>query len=835
VHSDVQVEQQQQETVNFVDVESGPDLGDAADIGENAVDATTRAELGQFLSRPVRIVNYNWNEVDPVGPFTTASFRPWHLYFNNAVIRNKLNNFAWVRCNLHLKVIVNASPFYYGAMMMSYRPLTTFNDETAATTASNAEWVPRSQRPHVWVWPQESKGGEMVLPFFYYKNWLNIQSSADLQAMGQVSTDVVYQLNSANGATGVGVSIQVYAWASEVELSGPSIGLAVQSQVTADEYGSDGPVSAPATAIANFASTFEGRGGLIGKAATVTRIGAGAIGKIASVFGFTNVPVVDPVASFRPTPQPPLASASVGYAVEKLTLDSKNELSIDPSLLGLPMRDELDVGYLVQKDSILTTTYWDATDPVDRKLFQSAVSPWAFRVNTSANQNVVNMPPCAWVANMFANWRGDIIFGFKFVKSKYHRGRVVLYYDPSGQGANNISQVVEASSSIFTQVIDLGQQDYVELRVPYSQAFPFLNTEATFANDVWLNRGADTGPEFLYNADRHNGTICMRVLNVLTAPIATARIGLIVTMRGAENLELANPVTPGSFSPFTVQGSVTRDNVFPEGGEQLVAGNVHGSDDTQYLKNFGEQIRSLRQYLRRFNLNEIWWEPSDTTSQLRLMKHNMTRFPLNYGFDPGGLWAATGPVSGARAPFNWVFPTHLSWVMPAFVGVKGSTQWSFNVNTNSTNSHDPIGHISVTRQPHISSNATRTVTVQAAKDIPASTVPKVDTLWSVTRATQGGTSLTHSRTNTGITVQLPNYTRTLFQSTSPAKSSTTSSIDGGDMDTSCLELVASPAFAATTRGLMIDKYVAAGTDFNLFWFLNVPTTYWYTAVPLQVA
>lgn len=827
------VEDVVQETVQFLDVDSGETTGLDAPISENAIDQTTRAELGEYLSRPVRIASYTWNEVDSVGPFTTTGFQPWYLFFNSTPIKNKLTNFAWIRCNLNIKVMVNASPFYYGAMMMSYRPMTDLNTDTAIATATQAEWVPRSQRPHLWVWPQENKGGELQLPFVYYKNWLNIQSAADLQAMGDIRTDVVYPLTSANGAVGTGVSVQVYAWATDVNLSGPSFGLAVQSkQTVVDEYGT-GPVSAPASAIASFASKFEGGSGLIGKAATATRIGAGAIGKIASLFGFTNVPVIDPIHSFRPTPQPPLASTGVGYATEKLTIDPKNELSVDPSLIGLPQVDELDISYLSQKESILTTTYWNTSDLADRKLFSSAISPWMFRNDGGTNQSIKNFPVTGWLANMFSNWRGDIIFRFKFVKSKYHTGRVVIYYDPSGQGANNISQITEGSSRVYTTIVDLSKEDNVEIRVPYSQAFPFLNTETSFTNDVWQRRGNNVLGEFLYNSNWHNGTLVMRVLNVLTAPIASSEIGIIISVRGAENLEFANPAYTGDLSHFTVQSKVSL--VFPGECKTVTVGSVHGTDPYQYLKNFGERITSLRQILRRFNLNEVWWEPSDTSNQLRIIRHDMTRFPLDYGFDPAGLWLATAPTAAASRPFNWTIPTHLNWVIPAFVGVRGSTQWSFNVNTNSTNSHDPIGHITVTRLPHLSPNASRTSTTQALKDIPASAVPKIDTLVTALRATQGGTSLTSCRTNTGLTVQLPNYTRTLFQSTSPAKWTTGVTIDGSDRDMASLELICTPGYAATTRGLFIDKYVAAGTDFNLYWFLNVPSVYDYTAVPPQVA
>ena len=95
-------------------------------------DAITDAGLETFLSRPVRIATINWAEADTIGVKTSIS--PWNLFFNNTQIKYKLNNFAFIRCNLKVKVIVNASPFYYGWMKMCYQPLPSLTPTTNLPT-----------------------------------------------------------------------------------------------------------------------------------------------------------------------------------------------------------------------------------------------------------------------------------------------------------------------------------------------------------------------------------------------------------------------------------------------------------------------------------------------------------------------------------------------------------------------------------------------------------------------------------------------------------------------------------------------------------------------------
>lgn len=110
------------ETTAFMDVTSGATVGaEAIENSFDTSDAVVSAGLADFLKRPVRIASFSWSQSDPIGLLTTLS--PWNLYFNNANIKFKLNNFAFLRADLHVKVVINASPFYYGSMRACYQPL----------------------------------------------------------------------------------------------------------------------------------------------------------------------------------------------------------------------------------------------------------------------------------------------------------------------------------------------------------------------------------------------------------------------------------------------------------------------------------------------------------------------------------------------------------------------------------------------------------------------------------------------------------------------------------------------------------------------------------------
>lgn len=57
------------------------------------------ASLSKFLSRPYIIYNTTWS----VGSGINVSIPVWTNYFSHTVIKNKLANYAYLRCNLKFK------------------------------------------------------------------------------------------------------------------------------------------------------------------------------------------------------------------------------------------------------------------------------------------------------------------------------------------------------------------------------------------------------------------------------------------------------------------------------------------------------------------------------------------------------------------------------------------------------------------------------------------------------------------------------------------------------------------------------------------------------------
>nr|URG15006.1 MAG: capsid protein [Picornaviridae sp.] len=825
-----------EQTTHFTDESSGMhvDLYETHDAVSDH-DQLNAASLKDFLSRPARIDSFTWLESDSTD-LIKRTINPWHLFFNDARIKYKLNNFAFIRCKLKVKILVNASPFYYGCMGVAYQPLQTLTPSTIYTGSGQQMLMPFSQRPISWLYPQESQGAEMSLPFLYHKNWLDINVANDFIDMGQLDFITYTDLQSANGVAGQGVAVQVYAWAEDVELSGATVGLSLQSQPV-DEYGT-GPVSAPATTVATIASKMKALP-VIGKFMTATEIGARAVAGIASLFGFTNVPVIENVVPYKPCAFPALASTEISFPNEKLTLDPKNELTIDPTVVGAPGEDPLAIQALVTRESFLVRFTWDTTNAVDDLLFYSRVNPWMFRLSSNVTNSLADMTPMGMVSRMFEDWRGDIIFRFKIIASPYHKGRVIVAFDPSADATTNLVNTVNSTTAVYTQIIDIGEDKDVELRVPYVQALPFLRTAVTTAatppqpfNTAYVPYKTNT---FSYNVVKglDNGCITMRVLTNLTAPVASAPVRVLVSVRGADNLQFANPKPLPQFavSNFQIQSQpvmcLQSEATAEEGQKRLTFGKEGAlALPNQFRVNFGEIVSSVRVLLHRANYIYSQGDPTATPTAGVNYYSVFGKLPPVAGYDLNGIQLAVSTVSVGNKPYNWVQTTPVQWVLPCFVGYRGSGVWTLNANCNTSSTE-----VSITRDPSQG--------MQWSDYIGGTTATSksyVAYIGATRTPSAGGTALTQQITQAGLSVLCPNYNNYKFNSTAPANMtkppslSTPRTYDGAINDTFQMR-VSNLSGAQLTR---IDKYWHAGPDFQPIFFLNVPSMYLQNSIPTPV-
>lgn len=798
--------------VSFDDNVSGEAMDLPQTLESDKPVVSENANLNKFLSRPVEIYNYSWS----LGGTSNVAIYPWYEFMNHPSIKRKLDNYYLFKGNLKVKFVINASPFYYGALMVSYVPLLQFVNPVISPLGKPD--ISYSQLPRVYLYPSASQGATMLIPFVYHKKWLDIVSANEVQNMGSLVFRVLDSLKTASSSTS-SINIKVYAWMEDAILSAPTVSLALQSGKI-DEYG-EGRVSKPASAISRAMGQLSNIP-IIGPFATATSMAAGTVSSIASLFGYTNVPVISDVHSYVPEPFPSLASTDIGTPLTKLTLDSKNELSIDPKICGCDFGDEMLISNLVSRESYLDKFTWSASTSSDSLLYNIGISPTMVGVTPATSQSILNGTPMWLVSRLFEYWRGDIEVRFKVICSQYHRGRLRFSWDPRG----NISTTTDSTTEVYTKIVDIAESTDITIRIPYMQVTEYRQVNAN------IEERFSTSP--LSQSGFENGILTVRVLTELTSPVTTADVSVLVFIRGCDNLEFSCPRTIdvySTISPFTIQsGDLLYDN--EDEDISSIALKPSTVDPNINLIYNGESIKSLRTLIRRSSFLRTAFITGGTGSSLiyQIRGGEFARLPMFPGFDGSGINSAIGPISGVAKPYNFCNYTPLTWLAQCFLANRGSVHWHVNPLNPALNSElrlaRPGNNLAITTSSY-SSNYGGAVTNNEAARL---------SVWNSLTMIAGGV-MTNNRTKSGVSASFPFYSNFKFRSHSPSYAVTGVSFDGSNVDKCIFVEMLTPKTSIAdnpewNNGCGYNFYVGAGTDFTFVFFLAVPTLYKYNAYPV---
>lgn len=783
----------------FLDETPGGSWSVDSTMRSNLNDQQTETDLAKFLNRPVLIKTHTWAQADNYN--TTTTWYPWYLFFNSQSIKNKLTNYGLINCKLKLKFVVNAAPFYSGAMAFTYCPLQDINGTTIISDPQGNELMLHSQRPKCWIFPQTCQGGELELPFFYHKNWLNITSAADTRAMGTITPCLFAALNSCNGVTGTSIVINVYAWAEDVKLHAPTMAAPLQ----ADEF--DYKPSQIASSVSRASGSLT-RVPLIGPYMKATSAVTSTFSKFAASLGFTNVPNMDTVHAFRPTPYAHNSTCDVSVYTDRASVDPKNEVSIDPRTVGLDGTDELSIKYIAQREAWIGNAILSSTDAVDALTLVSRVTPAI--VNQYSATTPRQYTPMGYLCEMFKHWRGDIIFRFKFVCTRFHKGRVRITFDPF----QNISTTVPDYTSVFNEVVDIGAEQDIEVRVPYMQATTYLRTALATGN--YNLSGSSLAP----TADC-NGLLTMRVVNPLSGPVANTAIPVMVFVRAADNIDFAWPSLPGqsttsNLTPYALQ---SHEVEYPLKPRQVIAGtSVSEGDPKRNLIHYGESLTSLRPLIHRLYLSHtIQPVASATANPLTVNSLYQSRRIKYFGYDTNGPWQAKNQAGSTNVNFNWVKMSFPQLISLLFIGQRGSITWSYNVESTMTT---PPARLTLSRYD---SSITRASYVVQNTSTNATNGSVSGDLMAWIKDPGSGTALTDQRSQPAINMNFPYYSLYNFQMVNPATATLGSSVDGTDEDNILLQMSnQTPAIATTFR---VSAWASLGPDYNFFFFINTPSLY----------
>jgi len=782
--------------------------------------------IEQYLKRPIRIDQTTWN----TGDFLRKTIDPWSLYMADPAIRRKIDNYAFFRGTMKVKITVNGNAFYYGRGLVSYNPYGFDNREVerAPGNAPTVDNVRFSQRPHIIINPTESSGGELTLPFVFPLSMCQRTSTSNRDwsqsSLGRLIYSSFNPLRHSNGITS-DITITTFAWFEDITLAGPIL-IPLPStdplySDAGDEYG-QGIVSRPASALARAAGSLTSIP-MLKPYAMATQIGADAVGKVASLFGYSRPVNLNPINKFAPSYLGNIANTAVEDATDKLTYDPKQELSLDPSLLGVnTMQDELTVNNIASHESYFTRFEWKTDDAVDQLLFSTRVTPVMFSRSslTQGTDTEYHLTPLALAALPFEFWRGSLIYRFQLAVSNFHKGRLRLVYDPVG--SSSLGGTAPDFSTVYTRILDVTESKEFELRVGYNQPVAFREVDKDIAEtaDLPFSPLADitdfTATPVTSKIHNDNGVLSIYVLNELTTP-NTADVNspqVNVFVRAGPDFEVAGPSGFALDNFTTFEPPEELPQMFSDASELVPIkksldpiGKLM-TDEHVNLNYFGEVFMSFRDMLKRYELSTLYLNPPvPENSEVLQWIVTSPNFPMYRGPDPNG------PDSKGSAPWTVSKNTLMNWLTPAFVCRRGGIRWKFNLESYSTDR--PMTEMYVYRR---SGNPILQNTIT---DLQITGIdPKIRAVGYHSSMFPGG-ALTNVAVKPTLEVEFPYYANRKFNAASE-----TTEIGLYGQKHSIVVFGRNPsATPSEDIGAYIKAYCAAGEDFNLSWFINAPVLY----------
>jgi len=770
----------------------------------NTADSDTT--LSNFFERPVIIHNVDWT----VGGNINFVINPWDLWFKNKRVANRLTNYKNFKGKLHIKILLNGNPFYWGRAFVSYAPL---NDSPYLTTTRNVlYYLPALHRPHIFLDPSSSDGGEMVLPFFHYWDSLDMTQADVGVDMGELWFNSLFTLQHTQNLTNP-INIVVMAWATEVDLSTPTqtvvAGLAPQA---GDEYGS-GVVSRPANLVAALASKVI-KAPIIGPYAMATQLAASAVSNIAVMFGYSRPRIIDPPKPVRISENGDFACTDQHDMAQTTALTLKQEVTIDPRVCGLSDVDELDFDYLNQKYSYLTQTEWTSSDSQYTMLMSFPVTPSMYAVRQlsfPASKVGVGFSTTGFIANCFRSWRGSMTYRFQVVSSGFHRGRLLIVWDPVQ------ASTVPELNTVYSKIVDIADQKDFEITIGWGSNWPGLET----------TRPLETGPPVIgtdafrtdglgYVADptKHNGVVTMYVLNELvTSGANTTGVGLILHSC-SRDMHYWNPINSGFIkATYDLQpqsGLLAQSGaldpgtelVTPSGSEDI--GEVGGSITPQSIMSFcaGEVVTTFRTCLKRYSRYRSVSAVDDMISPNSL---NVFKFT-----GVGGFFPPRGAKYAAKGGDTWPM-TIQGLVAACYAGFRGSTRVKV-VPRASTGWSTPLY---VSRTPNVTNSSGSLLGINF-------TTANINNQSNLLDGAWNGMQSSNNVNSSALQFEIPWYAMSRFALTT---------LDGlsGFFGYTVSRIL---PWASSTEGTIIeahDVFIATGEDYNLFFFLGIHPL-WYSSV-----
>jgi len=689
-------------------------------------------QMKDYLSRPVQIAAISL----ALDADIDLSFNVWSLFLEDPVVRAKLRNYAFLRGNMNVRVTLSGTPFHYGRLLVAYEPFPTVNESLSIGPTYRYERLKYlSQAPGAKTLDvRENIPFELCMPYvsplplgrLYNNSTAALASTTPFSDFDGLGTLYISSLNQIKGVTATvsNVYLYIYAYMSEVTVSGAtgSVGVIVSE---ADER-KVGPIERYTSALIPVANAAAGVPN-IGPFAMASSIVLTGLNRLSALFGWSYPVMVEKPVRQRPDPYQNGANTIGMDTGKRITLDPKQELTVDPRIVGVE-HDELVVGDIANRESLLYTFNWNPGQvPLVDLLFEAAVAPRSNHVVALSTTFAVQPTALSFSATPFKYWRGSITYRFEIVSSNFHRGKLLFGYEPNVKQFGLISTSLNTNKQ-YTRVVDIQETQSFEFVVDWNFPRPYCTNFSDLAMTT------SVGDQFDYTQfyDLCNGVIWVTPFTEVQSPDGSGiQVNVFVRSEDIQYNRLTDEFISDVRMPF-VSGefkSESDDHVFNrEVSSMRMNQDVVSKDNIDALY-FGESIHTFRSLLKRFAPSYSLY-----VSGTGGAAENVCRAVLE-------AW----PSANSSGNTVWTGKTLFQYLRFSYLAMRGSLRRRLMIKVLNDN------------------NWSGFVVVSLAPDAVTTASPAISVINAVTaNYHMEGSVCFHTDVNAGVEIEVPNYQSNLF-------------------------------------------------------------------------
>jgi len=533
-------------------------------------------DIVKFLARPYLTVNSSFATTDVVGTFTNY---PWYTGLISSMIKEKVDGVFLIQATLVVTITFNANRFQAGRYILAWLP----NGGIVDGSTPDNNWIAMhkytktnvTQLPHVEFDLNCDKTAQLRIPWAAANSsYLYSNGTPGYNNPGHYFLYPYSPLVTTAGTTAVGFNL--FTHYEDVVLGGstiPQSGL----DVIANEQSKVGPITKGLRLGAEISASLSTIPLLSSIAAPASWV-LDALSRAAHSFGWSKPTVLGAPHRVTSFPFPYMATADGHDNSEPLSMVSTNHVGVAAGFGGTDL-DELSFDFIKSIPAWCFSASWTTGNAYGVQIFSLGLSP--FGGNIVVNDGAVPLQtytPAAWLGQIHQFYTGSINWTFKFVKTEFHTGRLLVSYVPEDAETAVPTHTTTTSAYVHRDIIDLSTGNEFTFNFPY------------ISRTMWRETGDIIG---------RYGTVYVTVIDPLVAPATVATtVTILAEMSGGDDLQFAAPVgNPYSpCIPSAPQSGMEECNVC----DKAIGSTVKQKKSMAPAENcMGETIQSYRQHLKR--------------------------------------------------------------------------------------------------------------------------------------------------------------------------------------------------------------------------------------------